>query len=128
MINYSIWYFLSFFFYFLHSNVLDNKCHKQKWHVLFFTCIKLVASVLICALVTAHIKWIRLFLLVLWFNITHTITKTHSKHRHQQTDTLNKYIVATPVMSSQQLSVLHWMNNFLISKIYFIEFHNVFAF
>ena len=32
--------FLSFF-HFLHPNVPDNKCHKQKWHVLFFTHIKL---------------------------------------------------------------------------------------
>ena len=51
--------FLSFF-HFLHSYVPDNKCHKQKWHVIFFTCIKLVASVLACARAIASIKWIRL--------------------------------------------------------------------
>ena len=38
----------------------DNKCHKQKWRVLFFTRIKLVASVLACAHVIAHTKWRRL--------------------------------------------------------------------
>ena len=59
VINYQIWYFLSFF-HFLHSYVPDNKCHKQKWRVLFFTRIKLVASVLACARAIASIKWIRL--------------------------------------------------------------------
>ena len=34
------------FFHFLCVNVPENKCHKQKWHVQFFTCIKLVAHVL----------------------------------------------------------------------------------
>ena len=33
------------FLHFLDSNVPDNKCHKQKWCMLFFTCIKLVHSV-----------------------------------------------------------------------------------
>ena len=36
-------------FPFLHSNVTDNNCHKQKWHVLFFTRIKLVPRVPACA-------------------------------------------------------------------------------
>ena len=31
-------------------------------------------------------------------------------------------------MCSQQLSALHLMNNLLISKTYFLEFHSVFAF
>ena len=31
-------------------------------------------------------------------------------------------------MCSQQLSVLQWMNNIIILKIYSIEFHNVFDF
>ena len=48
------------FFNFLHHNVSDNKCHKQKWCVLFFTCIKLVVRVLACAHAIAHIKWRRL--------------------------------------------------------------------
>ena len=50
------------FFDFLQSNVPDNKCHKQKWHVLFLTHIKLVAGLLTCTRVIAHIKWIRLAL------------------------------------------------------------------
>ena len=33
------------FFYLLRSNVIDNKYHKQKWRVLFFTRIKIVARV-----------------------------------------------------------------------------------
>ena len=54
-----IWCFLSFF-HFLHCNVPDNKCYKEKWGVLFFTRIKLVARVLSCARVIARIKWKRL--------------------------------------------------------------------
>ena len=46
--------------HFLHSNVPVNKCHKQKWCVLFFTRIKLVAPVPACAHLIARIKWIRL--------------------------------------------------------------------
>ena len=57
VINYSIWCFWSFFC-FLHSNIPDNKCYKQKWHVLFFKHIKLLASVLACVRVVARIKWI----------------------------------------------------------------------
>ena len=49
-----------YFFHFLCSNVSDSKCHKQKWCVLFFTCIKLVAQVLACARVMTRIKWRRL--------------------------------------------------------------------
>ena len=45
------------FFDFLCSNVPDNRCHKQKWRVLFFTRIKLVARMLACARVIARIKW-----------------------------------------------------------------------
>ena len=33
-------------FYFLHSTVPDNRCDKQKWYVLFFTCVKIVVHVL----------------------------------------------------------------------------------
>ena len=35
-------------------------CYKQKYGVLFFTCIKLVAYVLACACAIARIKWKRL--------------------------------------------------------------------
>ena len=45
--------FLSFF----HSNVPDNKCHKQKWRVIFSARIKLVARVLACARAIVRIKW-----------------------------------------------------------------------
>ena len=51
-----IWCFCSFF-HFLRSNV---QCHKQKWRVLFFTRIKLVACVLACARAIARIKWRRM--------------------------------------------------------------------
>ena len=37
-----------------------NKCHKQKWHMLFFTRIKLVPCVLACVHVITYIKWKRL--------------------------------------------------------------------
>ena len=67
--------------------------------------------------------WCR-FLLVLWFDITHT-----NKHKHIQRHKTHlgasrpmhpcKYIFTPTVICSQQLSLLHWMNNSLISKIYF---------
>ena len=46
------------FIFFIPSNVPDNKCHRQTWIMLFFTCIKLVVHVLACAI--AYIKWRRL--------------------------------------------------------------------
>ena len=42
-VSFSIWFLWSFF-HFLHSNISDNKCHKQKWHVKYFTRIKLVCD------------------------------------------------------------------------------------
>ena len=51
------------FFHFLHSNVPENKSHKQKWGMLFLTCIKLVACVLACAC-TITGKWIRLVMII----------------------------------------------------------------
>ena len=48
-------------FIFFHSNVPENNCHRQKCCVLFFTCIKLVVCVLVCACAIARIKWRRLF-------------------------------------------------------------------
>ena len=48
------------FCHFLHSNVPENKCCKQKWPVLFFICIRLVVVVLACACAIACIKLIRL--------------------------------------------------------------------
>ena len=54
-------------------------------------------------------------LLVLWFEIKHL-------HKHTQ-DTqgpmkwhIYKCIITSPVMYTQQLPVLHWMNNLLIQK------------
>ena len=46
-------------FYFLRSNVPDKKFHKQKWYLLFFTCIKVVAHVLVSTVAIAYIKWRR---------------------------------------------------------------------
>ena len=45
----------------LTCNVPDNKCYKQKWGGLFFTCIKLVACVHVYMQLQAGIKWKRLF-------------------------------------------------------------------
>ena len=38
----------------------QTMCDKQKWYMLFFTCIKIVVHVLACAHPIAHIKWRRL--------------------------------------------------------------------
>ena len=59
VINHWFWCFCSLF-YFLHSTVPDNKCDKQKWYVLSFTCIKTVVHVLKCTRAVSHIKWRRL--------------------------------------------------------------------
>ena len=63
-------------------------------------------------------------LLVLWFDIT--LTNTHSTHSGQTQP--YRYILTPTVMCSQQLSILKWMNNLLISKICFPKFSNLFAF
>ena len=61
--------------------------------------------------------------LVLWLDVTHTNTdthtKTHSTLRASRFTHPYKYIFTPPVMCSQQLSLLHWMDNSLISKNYF---------
>ena len=56
------------------------------------------------------------FLLVLWFDITHTNkhkhTQRHTTHSGASRPTLpSKYIFTPTVMCSQQLSLSHWMNN-----------------
>ena len=57
MINNSIRCFWSFIFF---IPVSQNKCHKQKWRVLFFMRNKLVARVLACFRAISSIKWKRL--------------------------------------------------------------------
>ena len=48
---------------FFYSNVPDNKCHRQKWCVLFFTCFKLVVRMLACVHAIARIMRRRLLLM-----------------------------------------------------------------
>ena len=67
------------------------------------------------------------FLVMLWFNITQTHRHRHTHtHTHSETSRLshsNKNIFTTPVMYSQQLSLLFlaaiFIINSLISKTYF---------
>ena len=67
------------------------------------------------------------FLLVLWFDITHTYKNTGNTQGLK--DWLPyKYILTLPITYAQQLGVLDWMNNSLSPKIYLTEFLNVFAF
>ena len=73
MITYSVWSFWSFF-HFLHCNVPNS--YKQKWGVLFFTCIKLVARILACVCAIACIKWRRLTS----FHNLHFMEKSLSPH------------------------------------------------
>ena len=58
MIIYSIWCFCSFIFFIPMSQIII--CHKQKWHVLFFMCVKLMVHVLMHVHAIACIKWVRL--------------------------------------------------------------------
>ena len=59
------------------------------------------------------------FLLVLCFDITHTQRRT----AHTEANRLTRPYKYIFTMCLQQLSVLHLLNNLLISKIYFPEFH-----
>lgn len=59
-----------------------------------------------------------------WFLIWY---HTNKDTQHTWTNRLTqsyKYILTSPVTCSQQLPVLHWMHNLLLSKIFFTEFHN----
>ena len=63
------------------------------------------------------------FLLVLWFSITHTQTHTHKDIQYtlwaSRLTHPYKYIFTSPAMCSQLLYLLRWMYNSLLSKIYF---------
>ena len=57
-----------------------------------------------------------------WYSdlISHTQTHTHTSHLGASRPTHPcKYIFSPTVMCSQQLCLLHWMNNSLTSKIHF---------
>ena len=56
------------------------------------------------------------FLLVLWYH-THTNKDTGRTRTNRLTHPC-KYMLIPSVICSQQLSVLHWMNNLLIQKIF----------
>ena len=59
----------------------------------------------------------------------HTYTEIHTAHTgNNRLTPLYKFILTAPAMCSYHLCTLHWINNLLISKIYFKEFHSVFAF
>ena len=61
--------------------------------------------------------------------ILHTHKQRHTTHAGAKRLTHpHKYILTPAVTCSQLLSALHWINNSLMSKIYFTEFHNVFTF
>ena len=64
-----------------------------------------------------HIIW---FFTSLWFDTTQTHKQRHIAHSGVNWLTHPyKYILTPPVMCSQQLCALHWMNNLLISKFCF---------
>ena len=73
--------------------------------------------------------------MILYLTHTHTYTHTHKDtQRHTVHIVANglthpfKYILTPPVTCLQQVSVLYWINNSLMSKFNFTEFHDVFAF
>ena len=95
----------------LHKLSLDTLVPEGPWCVFYAT--------------GCQVYWdlTHIFLLVLWLDITHTNTdthtKTHSTLRASRFTHPYKYIFTPPVMCSQQLSSLHWMDNSLISKNHF---------
>ena len=129
MINCSIWCFWSFY-HFLCSHAPANKCHKQKWCVLFFALIKLGARVLTCVCAMAYIKWRRLLKKKKkkrknkWLKssssvkITHTYTHTHTHihtHTHPTGGELEILLVGNFVLlgvnCTRNLSRLLWCSN-----------------
>ena len=51
---------------------------------------------------------------LIWF--THTLTNTQNTQTNRLTHK-HKYILTPPVVCTQQIAVLHWMNNLLIQKV-----------
>ena len=72
------------------------------------------------------------FLLVLWFSITHTQTHTHKDIQYtlwaSRLTHPYKYIFTSPAMCSQQLPLLHYMIKWIIHWYQKFTFHNVFSF
>ena len=56
------------------------------------------------------------FLLVLWFDISHTQTNIEQDTQRPIDWFMHINILTLPIMCTQQLSVLHWMDNLLIQK------------
>ena len=112
MCYFSQWYYGSIYVepWYLSSRrpllcVLCNKASSKVWHI--------------CG-----------FLLVLWFNITHTrthaCTHTYKANRglidwHTQIDIYQHHLFC----SHTSYPELYWMNNLLISKIYFLWFSKI---
>ena len=59
------------------------------------------------------------FLLVLWFDITHASTQTHTERDTAHPGASRLTIYTLTALCSQQLSLLYWIKNSLISLIYF---------
>ena len=60
------------------------------------------------------------FLLVLWFDVTYKNTHIKKHTAHSGASRLTRPYIFTPtLMCSQQLALLHWMNNLLMSKLHF---------
>ena len=67
-----------------------------------------------------HLMWFFAGTLIWYHKNTYTQTQRHTVHSGASRLTHPyKYIFTPPFMCSQQLSLLHWMSNSLISKIYF---------
>ena len=61
---------------------------------------------------------------IMWFFAETLISHSHKDTAHSGASRVThpyKYIFSLPVVCSQQLSLLYWMNDSLISKIYFLQ-------
>ena len=92
--------------------------HVEPWYL----CTRRNLMCVLCIKASSLLRYDTcVFLPVLWFDIT--LTKRHTTHSGTTGMTQpNKNIFTRSVMCSQQLPLLHWMNNSLKSKIYFPMF------
>ena len=96
----------------LHKSSLGTLVPEEPWCVFYSTRHQVDWGLTQCG-----------FLLVHWFDITHTQTHTVHSWARRLTHPY-KYIFTPPIMCSQQLPLLHWMIKWIIHWYQKFIFHN----